>query len=110
MKMLPLAAVAVLVAAPAFAQGAPARKGVAQAQTPIYARGSGTRAGGPAYLLISETGGRPVVTPRANPVPAYARGSGTRAGGPAYLLLSETGGVPIDPRTEFFPPRPESQS
>ena len=51
-------------------------------------RGSGNRAGGPAYLLNSETARavRPVRN-RASQVSLAYRGSGNRAGGPAYLLI-----------------------
>jgi hypothetical protein len=48
-------------------------------------RGSGVRAGGPAFQLNSETGGAAKPTRRKSTAPGY-RHSGHRAGGPASDL------------------------
>ncbi len=74
MKTFALALTAAVLSTAAFAQDA----------SRAY-RGSGQRAGGPAYLLNSSTGGAVTRTPRRKNALAY-RGSGQRAGGPAYLL------------------------
>ena len=59
--------------------------------TSLAYRGSGTRAGGPAYLLNNPRGPvKAVAVPQSN-IPLAYRGSGTRAGGPAYLLNNPKG-------------------
>ena len=80
---LTLAAIAALISTSAFAQ-----------DRSLAYQGSGTRAGGPAYLLNSPTGG-PVraVKRRQSHLPLAYRGSNSRAGGTAYLLNSTTGGT-----------------
>ena len=76
-KLAFIAAVATLVAAPAFAQGG---------------TGGGQRSGGPANELNPSGGMAPMGAPRATDnQPAYQTGSGQRAGGPANELNSSTG-------------------
>jgi hypothetical protein len=77
MKTFALVALALLAAGPALAQG-----------TADAYRASNTRAGGPAYLLNSETGG-PVQPVRKRKVARSI--SGQHAGGPANDL--NTGGT-----------------
>ena len=72
MRTLALVAAATFMATSAIAQTA-------------Y-QGSGQRAGGPARLLNSETGGVVKRAAKPNVVPSYQRGSGQRAGGPANEL------------------------
>src|SRR3712207_4230180 len=81
MMKLTLAAIAALISTSAFAQ-----------DRSLAYQGSGTRAGGPAYLLNSPTGGsvRAVRRPKSHVSLAY-RGSNSRAGGTAYRLNSTTG-------------------
>ena len=77
MKTFALAALATMAATAALAEGN------------AY-RASGQRAGGPAYLANSETGGavRPV---RRAPKPAAYRHSNQRAGGPAGDAAAKAG-------------------
>src|SRR3954453_23046461 len=91
MKRFALVALATLVAAPALAQG-----------TANPYRASNTRAGGPAYLLNSETGG-PVQPVRKRKVARSI--SGQHAGGPANELnAGGTGALPTQ-GTVYDPPR-----
>ena len=95
MRTFALVTFMTLAAGPALAQDAS-----------LAYRGTGTRAGGPAYLLNSETGGavRPV---RMNPnaIPLAYRGSGTHAGGPAYLASARASHLdqPVRSRDSVIP-------
>lgn len=75
MKTFALAAFALIAATGAFAH---------DAQNPY--RASGQRAGGPAYLANSETGGPVATVRRRSASPSYQNGSNQHAGGPAAEL------------------------
>jgi hypothetical protein len=95
MKTFALVTFITLAAGPALAQDAS-----------LAYRGIGTRAGGPAYLLNSETGGA-VHPVRMNPnaIPLAYRGSGTHAGGPAYLASARASHIdqPVRSRDSVIP-------
>lgn len=79
MSKLTLASLIVLASTSAFAKNADLAYGQ-----------SGTHAGGPAGLLISNTGGPVLRRAGVYRNPAYAS-SGSHAGGPAALFYSQTG-------------------
>ena len=93
MKTFALVAFATLAATSALAQDAS-----------LAYRGSGQRAGGPAYLLNDGSGAVRPVRMRPNAVPLAYRGSGQRAGGPAYLLNGNPGSIqPVRMRSNPIP-------
>lgn len=80
------AAIATLLAAPAFSQSTPSN--------PTGHVGSGQRAGGPAHENIPANPAAAPANPRAPQVSPLQTGSGQRSGGPAREAISETGGTP----------------
>lgn len=94
MKTFTLAAALALAATGAFAH---------DAGNPY--RASGQRAGGPAYLANSETGGPVQPVRRRSASPSYQNGSGQHAGGPAAELNAGGTGSVSAQRTVYGPAR-----
>ena len=97
MRTFALVAFMTFAAGPALAQDAS-----------LAYRGIGTRAGGPAYLLNSETGAVRRVRMSPNAIPLAYRGSGTHAGGPAYLASTRASHIdhidqPVRSRASVIP-------